>query len=90
MMDGEFLFFVALFLKSEQKAFSGWIIGFDLQPYDGADRAKVQARTPSRARSRRSTCVKTSIESSPKIQRAKALVEFSRYGAALGAASVEL
>ena len=25
VMDGEFLFFVALFLKSEQKAFSGWI-----------------------------------------------------------------
>jgi hypothetical protein len=33
---------------------------------------------------------RTSTESSPKIQRAKALVEFSRYGAALGAASDKL
>ena len=46
MMDGEFLFFVALFLKSEQKAFSGWIIGFDLQPYDGADPGKSIGEDP--------------------------------------------
>ena len=46
MMDGEFLFFAALFFKTEQEPFPGRIIVFDLQIHHGADPGESVSKDP--------------------------------------------
>jgi hypothetical protein len=46
VVDGELLFFPALFFEPEEKPFPGRIIVFDLQVHDGADPGESVGKAP--------------------------------------------